>query len=111
MCRNHFKFLQGLDETIRKNESDAPRRGVPRKSLRYDNRRGGSRRTRFGTSGLVAPHKYVSSSGDSVLNKYAAEYRDTSEDSSCTSSSSQIMCTDHPGPEHLFFRRNCGWEI
>ncbi|KAJ7724605.1 glycosyltransferase family 2 protein [Mycena maculata] len=38
--------------------------------------------TALGTSALVAlnPHKYVSSSGDSVLNKYAAEYRDTSED-------------------------------
>lgn len=37
--------------------------------------------TSIGTSGLVAlnPHKYVTSNSDSVLHKYAAEYRDTSE--------------------------------
>ncbi|GLB39511.1 putative TRAFAC class myosin-kinesin ATPase superfamily, myosin family protein [Lyophyllum shimeji] len=37
--------------------------------------------TSVGSSGLVAlnPHKYVSSNSDSVLHKYAAEYRDTSE--------------------------------
>ena len=37
--------------------------------------------TNIGTSGLVAlnPHKYVASNSDSVLHKYAAEYRDTSE--------------------------------
>lgn len=36
--------------------------------------------TRIGTSGLVAvnPHKYVPSNSDAVLQKYAAEYRDTS---------------------------------
>ncbi|GJE86394.1 Myosin domain-containing chitin synthase 8 [Phanerochaete sordida] len=36
--------------------------------------------TNIGTSGLVAlnPHKYVPSNSDSVLQKYAAEYRDTS---------------------------------
>ncbi|KAI0922672.1 hypothetical protein AcV5_009583 [Taiwanofungus camphoratus] len=36
--------------------------------------------TSIGTSALVAvnPHKYVSSNSDSVLHKYAAEYRDTS---------------------------------
>lgn len=37
--------------------------------------------TRVGSCGLVAlnPHKYVPSNSDSVLHKYAAEYRDTSE--------------------------------
>jgi chitin synthase len=37
--------------------------------------------TRVGTSAIVAinPHKYVSSNADSILYKYAAEYRDTSE--------------------------------
>lgn len=37
--------------------------------------------TSIGSSGLVAlnPHKYVASNADSVLHKYAAEYRDTSE--------------------------------
>ncbi len=36
--------------------------------------------TNLGSSALVAlnPHKYVSSNADSVLHKYAAEYRDTS---------------------------------
>lgn len=36
--------------------------------------------TGAGSSGLVAlnPHKYVSSNADSVLQQYAAEYRDTS---------------------------------
>ncbi|KAF7342277.1 Glycosyltransferase family 2 protein [Mycena venus] len=38
--------------------------------------------TGIGSNGLVAlnPHKYVSSSSDSVMHKYAANYRDTSED-------------------------------
>jgi chitin synthase len=37
--------------------------------------------TSVGSHGLVAlnPHKYVSSNADSILHKYAAEYRDTSE--------------------------------
>lgn len=37
--------------------------------------------TNIGSSALVAlnPHKYVSSNADSILHKYAAEYRDTSE--------------------------------
>ena len=37
--------------------------------------------TNIGTSGLVSlnPHKYVPTNADSVLQKYAAEYRDTSE--------------------------------
>ncbi|TFK68108.1 glycosyltransferase family 2 protein [Pluteus cervinus] len=37
--------------------------------------------TSIGTSGIVAlnPHKYVSSNADSVMHKYASEYRDTSE--------------------------------
>jgi chitin synthase len=37
--------------------------------------------TSIGTSGLVAvnPHKYVPTNADSVLQKYAAEYRDTRE--------------------------------
>ncbi|KAF8345668.1 glycosyltransferase family 2 protein, partial [Amanita rubescens] len=37
--------------------------------------------TRIGSCALIAlnPHKYVPSNSDSVLNKYAAEYRDTSE--------------------------------
>lgn len=37
--------------------------------------------TSVGTSGIVAvnPHKYVPSNADSVLMKYAAEYRDSSE--------------------------------
>ncbi|KAJ7117961.1 glycosyltransferase family 2 protein [Mycena crocata] len=37
--------------------------------------------TNIGSNGLVAlnPHKYVSSSADSIMHKYAAEYRDTSE--------------------------------
>jgi chitin synthase len=40
--------------------------------------------TNIGTNSLVAvnPHKYVSSNADSVLQKYAAEYRDTSENKS-----------------------------
>lgn len=35
--------------------------------------------TSVGTSALVAlnPHKYVSSNADSIMQKYAAEYRDT----------------------------------
>lgn len=38
--------------------------------------------TNIGSSGLVAvnPHKYVASNADSVMHKYAAEYRDTSPD-------------------------------
>lgn len=37
--------------------------------------------TSVGTSALVAvnPHKYVSSNADSVMHKYAVEYRDSSE--------------------------------
>lgn len=37
--------------------------------------------TNIGTSGLVAlnPHKYVASTSDALLHKYAAEYRDSSE--------------------------------
>ena len=37
--------------------------------------------TNIGASGLVAlnPHKYVSSNADSILHKYAAEYRDSSD--------------------------------
>jgi len=37
--------------------------------------------TSIGASGLVAlnPHKYVSSNADSVLHKYAADYRDPSD--------------------------------
>lgn len=37
--------------------------------------------TNIGTSSLVAlnPHKYVSSNADSILHKYAAEYRDSSD--------------------------------
>ncbi|KAG5643421.1 hypothetical protein DXG03_000965 [Asterophora parasitica] len=37
--------------------------------------------TNIGSSGLVVlnPHKYVTSNSDSVMHKYAAEYRDTSE--------------------------------
>jgi chitin synthase len=37
--------------------------------------------TRIGSSALVAinPHKYVPTNADSVLHKYAAEYRDTSD--------------------------------
>ncbi|KAF4579719.1 hypothetical protein EYR40_000103 [Pleurotus pulmonarius] len=37
--------------------------------------------TNIGSSALVAvnPHKYIASNSDAVLNKYAAEYRDTSE--------------------------------
>ncbi|KAF5373421.1 hypothetical protein D9615_009450 [Tricholomella constricta] len=37
--------------------------------------------TNTGSSGLVAlnPHKYVASNSDSVMHKYATEYRDTSE--------------------------------
>jgi chitin synthase len=43
--------------------------------------------TRIGTFGLVAvnPHKYVSSSADAVMHKYAAEHRDTSEDKTALS--------------------------
>lgn len=38
--------------------------------------------TAIGSSALVAvnPHKYISTNADSVLQKYAAEYRDTSGD-------------------------------
>jgi chitin synthase len=38
--------------------------------------------TNISTSGLVAvnPHKYVPTNADSVLQKYAAEYRDTKEE-------------------------------
>ena len=37
--------------------------------------------TNIGASGLVAlnPHKYISSNADSTLQKYAAEYRNSSE--------------------------------
>jgi len=37
--------------------------------------------TSIGTSVLVAfnPHKYVASNADSILHKYAAEYRETSD--------------------------------
>lgn len=37
--------------------------------------------TNLGSSALVAvnPHKYVASNADSVLHKYAAEYRNTAE--------------------------------
>jgi len=37
--------------------------------------------TNIGSSGVVAlnPHKYVASNSDSMLHKYAAEYRDSSE--------------------------------
>ena len=37
--------------------------------------------TNIGTSALVAinPHKYVATNSDSVLQQYAAEYRDTSD--------------------------------
>jgi chitin synthase len=37
--------------------------------------------TNVGSSGLVAvnPHKYISSNADSVMYKYAAEYRDTED--------------------------------
>lgn len=47
--------------------------------------------TNIGTNSLVAvnPHKYVSSNGDSVLQKYASDYRDTSENKS-------------PIPPHIF---------
>ncbi|KAG1818874.1 glycosyltransferase family 2 protein [Suillus variegatus] len=40
--------------------------------------------TNIGTNSLVAvnPHKYVSSNGDSVLQKYASDYRDTTENKS-----------------------------
>jgi chitin synthase len=36
--------------------------------------------TKIGTSVLVAvnPHKYITTNSDSVMHKYAAEYRDTS---------------------------------
>lgn len=38
--------------------------------------------TNIGPSALVAvnPNKYVSSNADSILHKYAAEYRDTTQD-------------------------------
>ncbi|KAJ7080469.1 glycosyltransferase family 2 protein [Mycena epipterygia] len=38
--------------------------------------------TNIGSSGLVAlnPHKYVPTSADSIMHKYAAEYRNTSDD-------------------------------
>lgn len=38
--------------------------------------------TNVGSSALVAvnPHKYVPTNSDSVMHKYAAEYRDTSEE-------------------------------
>jgi chitin synthase len=47
--------------------------------------------TAVGSSALVAvnPHKYVPSNADSVLQKYAAEYRDTAEHKS-------------PLPPHIF---------
>lgn len=47
--------------------------------------------TNVGTSGLVAvnPHKYVPSNSDSVLQKYATEYRDTA--------SSKVLL-----PPHIF---------
>ncbi|KAJ7083140.1 P-loop containing nucleoside triphosphate hydrolase protein [Mycena belliarum] len=47
--------------------------------------------TSIGSSGLVAlnPHKYISASSDSVMHKYAAEYRDTSDDK-------------EPLPPHIF---------
>ena len=47
--------------------------------------------TSIGSSALVAvnPHKYVPSNSDSVLHKYAAEYRDTT-------------ATRTPLPPHIF---------
>jgi len=47
--------------------------------------------TSIGSSGLVAlnPHKYVSSNADSILHKYAAEYRDSSDNK-------------EPLPPHIF---------
>ena len=47
--------------------------------------------TGIGTSGLVAlnPHKYIASNSDSVLNKYAAAYRDTDQNKT-------------PQPPHIF---------
>ena len=47
--------------------------------------------TNVGTSALIAvnPHKYVPSNSDSVLQKYAAEYRDTTP-------------TKVPLPPHIF---------
>jgi chitin synthase len=47
--------------------------------------------TNIGSSGLVAlnPHKYVNTSADSVMHKYATHYRDTSDDK-------------QPLPPHIF---------
>lgn len=47
--------------------------------------------TSVGSSALVAvnPHKYVPSNADSILQKYAADYRDTSENKT-------------PLPPHIF---------
>ena len=47
--------------------------------------------TNVGTSAIVAvnPHKYVASNSDAVLQKYAAEYRDTTS-------------TKVPLPPHIF---------
>ena len=54
--------------------------------------------TSIGTLGLVAlnPHKYVASNSDSVLHKYAAEYRDTSE-------------RKQPLPPHIFQLTNSAY--
>jgi chitin synthase len=54
--------------------------------------------TSIGSSALVAvnPHKYVASNADSILQKYAADYRDTTENkprSLPTYSSSRTMPT------------------
>jgi chitin synthase len=47
--------------------------------------------TSIGSSALVAvnPHKYVASNADSILQKYAADYRDTTENKA-------------PLPPHIF---------
>ena len=47
--------------------------------------------TNIGSSALVAvnPHKYVASNADSILQKYAANYRDTTENKT-------------PLPPHIF---------
>ena len=56
--------------------------------------------TSVGTSGLAAlnPHKYVATNADSVLHKYAAEYRDTSDDK-------------EPLPPHIFQLSNNAYFI
>jgi chitin synthase len=66
--------------------------------------------TNIGASGLVAlnPHKYISSNADPILQKYAAQYRDSSEQKEplpphifqIANNAYYSHAKDDPGPVH-----------